>query len=283
MSGFHEKHFDDGGIRTRYLVNTFEPGNDIVVLLHDGAWGASAEMTWGRLLGFLGARFNVLAPDLLGFGGSDKLVFLDQSPYQFRLHAILRLLESLQIHEPVHLVGNSFGGSVALRAIADDKWRSHVASVTSISGTGGPWREQSIQEQIGTFDGSREDLERIMRILIDPFDGFDVYVDERYEWARVPGHFQSMMAPHIKAPEKISTRRMIDSYPESLAGVSTPVHLIAGKRDKAVMQGWYEHIVNVMPNTKVSRPDANHCPNISNPRETSELISNFIQSNPVNE
>jgi pimeloyl-ACP methyl ester carboxylesterase len=48
------------------------------VLLHFGEFGGSAELCWEFNIGPLAGDFRVIAPDWLGFGGTDKLRDLAQ-------------------------------------------------------------------------------------------------------------------------------------------------------------------------------------------------------------
>jgi len=52
-----------------------------LLLLHDGMYGADALTAWDQVAPILAEKYFVIAPDLLGFGQSDKVVFLDRSPY----------------------------------------------------------------------------------------------------------------------------------------------------------------------------------------------------------
>src|SRR3954463_14553535 len=82
-----------------------------VILAHCS--GASHH-AWAPLLAVLSDRYRVLAPDLLGYGRSEPW------PVNARLHpwsdlgAVLALAELAD--GPVHLVGHSYGGTVAMEA-----------------------------------------------------------------------------------------------------------------------------------------------------------------------
>lgn len=276
--GMIEKYASVGPFRVRYLDNEAFDAARAIVLLHDGGWGASAEGTWGRTFAHLPGDFRVIAPDLLGFGGSDKAVFLDRSPYSFRVQAVFDLLSTLKIRTPVHWVGNSFGGSVVLRALECTGLRGSIASATTISGTGGPWRTPLALRELSKFDGTPQDMDRLMRLVTEPFDGWKEYLQARIDWATAPGHYQSMMAPHLQPPEGIRRTRPADSFPATLAGCDIPVHLVAGRRDLLVEPSWTDALSEAIgEGCLVTKVDASHSPNLFEPAETWQIVEHFIR------
>ena len=87
------------------MTNQIEP----VVLIHcSGSSGAQ----WRALAASLSDRYHVLAPDLIGYGGSAPWA----SRAEFCLAQEAALIRSLigRLQRPVHLVGHSYGGAVAL-------------------------------------------------------------------------------------------------------------------------------------------------------------------------
>jgi pimeloyl-ACP methyl ester carboxylesterase len=80
-----------------------------VVLLHSG--GLSSRQ-WGRLADELGASHRVIVPDFLGYGRSSPWPRDREFHFRLDVRAIASLVDSLS--EPVHLVGHSYGGFVAL-------------------------------------------------------------------------------------------------------------------------------------------------------------------------
>lgn len=80
-----------------------------VVLLHGSA---SSGAQWRALAGRLGPRHRVLAPDLYGYGASAS--WCGRGAFQLRHEADPVLAQIEQLGEPVHLVGHSYGGTVAL-------------------------------------------------------------------------------------------------------------------------------------------------------------------------
>jgi pimeloyl-ACP methyl ester carboxylesterase len=96
------------GRRVRYLAAGGE--GPVLVFLH-GLGGSSA--TWRQTMELVGAGFRMIAPDLLGHGGSDAPGSGDYSPagYATWLRDLLRALGV----DGATVVGHSFGGGVALQ------------------------------------------------------------------------------------------------------------------------------------------------------------------------
>lgn len=263
-------------LETRFLSGGPDDA-PVVVFLHDGAWGASSDVTWGEVAALAARDHRVVAPDLLGFGGSAKAIRLDRSPFAFRTTHVFALLDRLGIERPVHLVGNSFGGSIALRALTEPAVADRVASVTTISGTGGPWRSAE-SAQLGSFDGTEADLRRIVELLCDPYPGLADQVTARHRWAGMPGNYAATVAPHAAVPEPLRTERPADPYPANLATTQTPVLLFECTGDPLVKAGWTKHLQDVLQHATVVTVPHRHAPNITHPAETWAIIAEFLKS-----
>ena len=99
------------GIRTNYLEAG--SGSGTVVLIHGSGPGVTAYSNWRLVLPALGEDFHVLAPDMVGFGYSDRP---DDVEYNVQTWAdqTVGFMDAMGIKK-AHLVGNSFGGAIALR------------------------------------------------------------------------------------------------------------------------------------------------------------------------
>src|SRR6185503_3858197 len=87
-------------------------GSGPAVILAHCSGGSHRE--WARLTALLSTRYRVIAPDLVGYGDSEPW------PANATLHAsvdanVLVVLARM-VEEPVHLVGHSYGGAMALEA-----------------------------------------------------------------------------------------------------------------------------------------------------------------------
>jgi lipase len=107
-------------------INVREYGNGPAVILLHSASSHSGQ--WKGLWEHLGDTCRILAPDLHGYGGSDSLPN-DGRPYFRHDGAIVTSLLGL-VEGPVHLVGHSLGGAIAIRSALEHAER--VASLTLI-------------------------------------------------------------------------------------------------------------------------------------------------------
>ena len=102
------------GLRIHYTeIGKPVPGRPSILCLHGGGPGASGYSNFKKNLPFFAAQgYHALAPDLPGFGLSDKP---DDIDYTTDLHVdAMRQLVEAKALESVVPVGNSLGGSVAL-------------------------------------------------------------------------------------------------------------------------------------------------------------------------
>lgn len=98
-----------GGIRTNYHDLGEGPP---VLLIHGSGPGVTAWANWRLTMPELAKRFRVIAPDMVGFGETERPAGHHYSMQSWLAH-LLGLLDALEI-EQAHIVGNSFGGGLAL-------------------------------------------------------------------------------------------------------------------------------------------------------------------------
>lgn len=120
------QHLEVDGYRVAYRRG----GSGEPVLLVHGV--TTSSFIWRRVFPLLTPRYDVLAVDLLGCGGSDKP---PEADYSVRAQAALlqNLLSRLELG-PVHFVGHDVGGAIAqLLAVRSP---SQLASVTVVNTVG---------------------------------------------------------------------------------------------------------------------------------------------------
>lgn len=273
---WHATTVKAGSHRTRVLLAGSE-NDDPVLLLHDGAWGGSATSSWSALTPLLATRYRVIAPDLIGFGESSKAVVLDEAPVESRIDHVTDILAALDERRPVHAVGCSFGGALGLRAIVRDTAPFALRTVTSICGAGGASaRTELALRELGSWDGTRADLARILALLIDEdAPDFERHLDERFYCATRPGHYRAVMAASLPLPEPLKTS-VSDPWPEQLRGTTIPLHLIRGNRDTLLTEDWAVQIAHVRPDATITEIDGKHAPQIDRASEVAVAVTSFF-------
>lgn len=275
-----EKFIQASGFRTRYLEGG-SPAAMPVVLLHDGGYGGGAESSWaGVAPGLVSAGYRVIIPDMLGFGGTDKVYFFDRSPVAFRIKHIADFCADLGL-SGTHFVGNSFGGTLIMRALALQELPWSFASACSIAGTGGPWRIPAAMAKISEFDGSEESMGRLVTFMCEPtapgFD-FEGYVKQRYARALAPGQYAALAAARLLPPwEEAKKPAPADAYPGSLENCRVPLLIVEATEDATCQSGWPAHIQQVLPTVSVEKISGRHCPNVDRPAVVCDLLARWFR------
>ena len=109
------------------LVHVEQAGRgEPVVLLH--GFGCSS-YSWRHVLPVLARDFRVVAPDLNGFGYTERPRGVQPYTVQGQARLVLRLLDALGLRR-VHVVGHSYGGAVASWLAA--RHRQRLRSLTLV-------------------------------------------------------------------------------------------------------------------------------------------------------
>lgn len=104
------------GLRSRHIrlpraeIRYWSGGRgDPVVFVH--GFGTEASVNWHAQLPAMRRRFTIVAPDLPGFGASERIV--DERTIAFQVACLYDLITHLG-HRPIRLVGHSMGGWISL-------------------------------------------------------------------------------------------------------------------------------------------------------------------------
>ena len=108
LSGVRSASVQAGPYRFRYL----EAGSGPPLVLVHGL-GSSATQDWGRLIAPLARRFHVYAPDLPGFGQSERPADADYS-IPMQVEALRAFMEALSVRR-ARVAGISMGGWIVSR------------------------------------------------------------------------------------------------------------------------------------------------------------------------
>ena len=225
-----------------------------VVLLHGGGPGASGVANYSRNIGALADNFRVIVPDMPGYGRSAKGVDA-RDPFGYLARHIVGMLDELGIPR-AHLVGNSYGGSCALRLALDTP---HRVDRLVLMGPGGVGTTRglptaglkSLLSYYGGDGPSREKLREFIRTYL-VFDGDAVpesLIESRYQASIDP---EVVANPPLQRPASLSTLwRMDFTRDRRLSTLGTPTLIIWGRDDKVNKPSGAAMLAERMPNADV--------------------------------
>jgi acyl-coenzyme A synthetase/AMP-(fatty) acid ligase/pimeloyl-ACP methyl ester carboxylesterase len=101
------------GVDTWNLIDRSgtDPDAPVVVCVHGNpTWS----MLWSRLVAELDPRYRIIAPDQLQMGYSRAADPRQPRPFAQRVEDLTALLDALEITEPVWLLGQDWGGAIAM-------------------------------------------------------------------------------------------------------------------------------------------------------------------------
>lgn len=105
------RRIDAGGIATNVHVLGDPASQPVVILIHGSGPGVTAFANWRLTMPALSEQFCVVAPDIVGFGFTDRPDGFEYTMPNWTAH-LIAVMDALGI-ERADVVGNSFGGGLA--------------------------------------------------------------------------------------------------------------------------------------------------------------------------
>lgn len=186
---------DANGIKTNYL----EAGQgDPVVLIHGSGPGVTSYANWRLVLPVLAENFRVVAPDMVGFGFSERPANIEYG-VQTWADQVVGLMDTLELPK-AHMVGNSFGGAIALRIATQHPDR--VGKLVLMGSMGVPFPITEGLERVWGYEPSFENMRKVLDVFAYSRDLVnDELAEVRYRGSIQPG-FQESFAAMFPAPRQ---------------------------------------------------------------------------------
>lgn len=214
------------GIQTNYLeAGSGEP----VVLIHGSGPGVTAYANWRLVIPVLAQKYRVLAPDIAGFGyterKTDQIYDLD-----FWVRHLAEWMDAVGVRR-AKFVGNSFGGALTLALTSRHPER--VERLVLMGAAGVDFEITPGLEAVWGFEPSIENMREIVKSFA--YDtGFitEDLIKSRYEASVRPGYHESY-AKIFQAPRQRLIRAMMTPE-EDVRKITQPALVIHGRDDKIV-------------------------------------------------
>lgn len=247
-----------------------------VLMLH---CTSASSTEWRSLCDLLGEEFRPIATDQLGCGRSDP--WPGQRPFTLAEEAapILRIIDG--IGHPVHLVGHSYGGGLALR-IARER-PEMVRSLTLV--------EPSCFHLLRQAGGHEQSLFREITEIADVVRnavttgnygyGMERFVDYwsgKGTWSRMDGEAQTSMSRKL-GKVALDFHALTDEPAclEDYAALDHPTLILCGERALAPSRRIVELLADVLPNAVVEEiAGAGHLSPFTHAEAVNEAIHRHI-------
>ena len=214
-----------GHVTNYHDIGSGEP----VLLLHGSGPGVSAWANWRLTIGALSQRYRLVAPDLAGFGytGSPDGHVHTREAW---LEQIVAFLDALGI-DRAHVVGNSFGGSMALALAIGHPER--VDRLVLMGSVGVPFELTEGLDAVWGYEPSVEGMKAIMRYFAyDQSLVGDELAQMRYEASIRPGVHEAY-ASMFPAPRQQWVDAMAHAEAD-IRGIPHRTLLVHGRDDQVI-------------------------------------------------
>lgn len=235
---------DAGGILTHY----HDAGDgDPVILLHGSGPGVSAWANWQHNIPALAQRYRVIAPDIVGFGYTERPADVYYSLKTWERH-VWSFLDALGI-EKASLVGNSLGGRIGLAMAGRHPERLDRMVLMGAPGVGMTLTPglKALRE----YQPSEENMRRMLLgcFAVDPAIITAELVKERYEASVAPGAFEAYRDMFFSDRHAGGQLGITE---DEVRKVTTRTLLLHGREDKVVPVEVAWNMVRLLPDADLS-------------------------------
>ena len=263
------KSIQCGAIQTNYHdVGQGEP----VLLLHGSGPGVSAWANWRLTIQALQNDYRLLAPDFAGFGYSTfpEDISFNRDTW---LKQMVDFLDALGL-EKVNVIGNSFGGSMALALAIYHPER--VNKLILMGSVGVPFELTAGLDAVWGYTPSFENMQAIMKIFAynQNLVGDDL-VQMRYI-ASTKEDTRAAYERMFPAPRQQWVEAMSHSE-EAIRKIKQPTLMVHGRDDKVIPFNLFDH-AELVENSQVHIfSQCGHWTQIEHAKSFTQLVAQFLK------
>ena len=243
-----------------------------VLLIHGSGPGVSAWANWRLVLPALAEQRRVIAPDMVGFGYTDRPQGIEYGMPVWVQQAV-DLIDALGV-ERADLVGNSFGAGLALALAIRAPQRVRRLVLMGAMGVSFP-----ITPGLDAVWGYEPSFES-MKKLLDVFAYSRELVNDelakmRYEASIRPG-FHESFSSMFPAPRQRSVEGMA-SPEDKIRALPHETLIVHGREDKVIPQSNAIKLLELMPNAQLHiYGHCGHWTQIEHSARFNRLVGDFL-------
>jgi 2-hydroxymuconate-semialdehyde hydrolase len=243
-----------------------------VMLIHGSGPGVSAWANWRLVIPKLAEQHRVLAPDMVGFGFTDRPAHHQYNMDTWVKHAI-GFMDAMGIAK-THLVGNSFGGGLALALAIRHPER--VERLVLMGSVGVPFKITPGLDAVWGYTPSLENMRTIMDLFAyDRNLVSDDLAKLRYEASIQPG-FQESYAQMFPAPRQQWVDAMC-SPEQAIKALPHDTLVIHGREDRIIPPANSSTLAQWIPRSQLHvYGQCGHWTQIEHAKRFAHLLNDFF-------
>lgn len=260
------------GIRTNlHDLNAAAPGVPLL-LIHGSGPGVSAFANWRLVMPALSQSRRVIAPDMAGFGFTQRTDDAEYTLDNWVAHAI-GVLDALGV-ERTDLVGNSFGGALALALAVRHPQR--VRRLVLMGSVGVPFELTPALDAVWGYTPSFENMRRMMDLFAyDRSLVSDELAELRYRASIRPG-FQESYSRMFPVPRQRSVDALC-SEDNAIRALPHPTLVIHGREDQVIPLATSLKLSSLIPNAQLHVfGKCGHWTQIEHAARFARLVGDFL-------
>jgi pimeloyl-ACP methyl ester carboxylesterase len=255
-----------------------EMNSQTILLIHGYNSSAFAWKTVAPILAEKG--FNVIAIDMIGFGFSEKPSWFDYT-IESQARTLVRFMNRLGLGKVI-LVGNSYGGAVAISLALDYPERVKklvlVGTVCDNQPLSHPLMKIAQVPLLGEVAAalildSKSFIKSRMRTSIAPTN-HDLITEERINYYRIPFTAKDAHIATLKTARKWNAERIL----KDAHLISHPTLIIWGEEDKVInIENAYKLHEAILHSKLVIFKNCGHIPQEEKPNDFVQVVTDFAK------
>lgn len=243
-----------------------------VILVHGSGPGVSAWANWRLVIPQLAKNHRVLAPDMSGFGYTDRPEGITYSMDNW-VQQTIDFMDALNI-EQADIVGNSFGGALALAmAILYPK---RVRKLVLMGAMGVDFPITQGLDDVWGYIPSVENMKKMLTLFVDnKAIATDDLAKMRYDASIEPG-FQESFSSMFPTPRQNSVKAMA-KYENRIKDIKNPTLIVHGREDLVIPVANSYKLINMLDNAQLHI--FGHCGHWTQIEQTDgfcNIVDNFL-------
>ena len=243
-----------------------------IVFLHGSGPGVTAYANWNKLFGIVGKHCRMIAPDMAGFGFTERVPGMAYNMNVW-VTQVADLLDALKL-DRVNLVGNSFGGALALSLAI--KYPDRINKMVLMGSMGVSFPITYGLDQVWGYVPSEANMEELLEIFTyDHSFATKELIKSRYESSIQPG-FQESFSSLFPEPRQKGVENMAgnQAYIRNIPHETLIVH---GREDRVIPLENSLKLLQLIDNAQLHVfSHCGHWTQIEHTEEFADLILQFF-------